>query len=216
MFPLYDDNRTGRVPWVTRLLIVLNVLVFIYQSSLTQPQLDALVTNYGFVPARLSVDLPGAILAMFTSQFLHGSLWHLLGNMWFLFVFADNVEDRFGHLPFLLLYLAWGVVAALAQAFFGGDPSVPMVGASGAISGVLGAYLVTYPQARIRTFLPIFVIFLLPWVPAIVYLPYWFFLQVLSLQGGESNVAVMAHIGGFVVGVLLCLVIPRPRPTSLR
>lgn len=215
MFPLYDDNRTNRVPWVTRVLLVLNILVFIYQVNLSQPALEALVTQFGFVPARLGEDLPGAILTMFTSQFLHGGLLHLLGNMWFLFVFGDNIEDRFGHLPFLLFYLASGVVAALAQALFGGDPTVPMVGASGAISGVLGAYLVTYPHARIRTFLPIFIIFLLPWVPAIIYLPYWFVLQVLSLQGGASNVAVMAHIGGFVLGAVLCLILPRPRPRTL-
>lgn len=212
MFPLYDDNRSSRVAWVTRTLIVLNVLVFLYQTSLSQPALESLISQYGFIPARLQADLPGAIVTMFSSQFLHGSLLHLAGNMWFLWVFGDNIEDRFGHFGFLLFYLGWGVVAALAQAFFGGDPGVPMVGASGAISGVLGAYLVTYPQARIRTFVPIFIIFLLPWVPAIIYLPYWFALQVFGLQAEASNVAVLAHIGGFVAGVILAFAVPRRRP----
>jgi len=213
VFPLYDDNRTGRVPWVTRLLIVLNVIVFLYELTLPEPALQALFERFGFVPAALQSDLPHAVLALFTSQFLHADFVHLLGNMWFLWVFGDNVEDRFGHVPYLALYLAWGAVGALAQAFFGGSPEVPLVGASGAISGILAGYVVTYPAARIRTFVPVFVIFLLPWVPALVYVPYWFFIQVASLQAsGESNVAFAAHIGGFLAGLVLSLLLPRPRP----
>ena len=202
MFPLYDENRATRSPWVTRVLIVLNVLVFGYEFMIDEAALETLIVSFGFIPSML-VDFPAwAAVTTVTSQFLHGGFWHLLGNVWYLWIFGDNVEDRFGHLPFLGLYLAWGVAAALSQALFGQDPDVPMVGASGAISGVLGAYLVLYPRARIRTFVLIFIIFLLPRVPALIYLPYWFGIQVLSLQGGDSGVAFIAHIGGFVAGAV--------------
>lgn len=209
MFPLYDDNRSARVPWITRSLIVLNVLVFLYQLTLSSSASADVTGEFGFVPLALRTHPGQAVLTLFTSQFLHGGIAHLLGNMWFLWIFGDNVEDRFGHLGFLVLYLLWGVVAALSQALFGGDPTAPLIGASGAISGVLGAYLVTYPHARIRTFVPIFILFLLPWVPALIYLPYWFVIQIASLQLGEAGVAFAAHVGGFVAGALVAWLLPR-------
>lgn len=209
MFPLYDDNRSGTTPWITRLLIVLNVLVFAYELYLgTRGELEVFVNQYAFVPATLRSEPAHAAVTIFTSMFVHGGWLHILSNMWFLLIFGDNVEDRFGHFPFLLFYLGCGVIAALTQAFFG-DAATGMIGASGAISGVLGAYLVTYPAARIRTFVPIFIIFLLPWIPAVVFLPYWLVLQFASLRVGESGVAVLAHIGGFVGGAVLALALPR-------
>ncbi|AFZ67960.1 rhomboid family intramembrane serine protease [Deinococcus peraridilitoris] len=205
MFPLYDDNRSGRVPWVTRTLIVLNILIFGYEFTLSEGELNRFIVQFGFIPASLGENLAQAGFSTLTSQFLHGGVMHLLGNVWFLWIFGDNIEDRYGHLPFLGLYLLWGVAAALSQAFFGEDPTVPMIGASGAISGVLGAYLVTYPRARIRTFVPIFIIFLLPWVRALIFLPYWLIIQIFSSQSGDSGVAFLAHIGGFVAGAVVAL-----------
>nr|WP_281377037.1 rhomboid family intramembrane serine protease [Deinobacterium chartae] len=148
---------------------------------------------------------------MLTSMFLHSGWGHLLGNMWFLFIFGDNVEDRLGHFSFLVFYLVGGMIAALAQAFLGGDPSVPMIGASGAISAVLGAYLLFYPRARILTLLFIVIFFTLIRVPALFYLPYWALVQLLSSFSGQSNVAFVAHLGGFIGGLLIAVLWPKRR-----
>ncbi|MCS7058629.1 MAG: rhomboid family intramembrane serine protease [Meiothermus sp.] len=197
MFPLHDINRAHRRPYVLYLLVILNLWGFFYTYFLTDPAY--VIQAYGFVPARFLADPLGEWPTLFTSMFLHGGLLHLLGNLWFLWVFGDNVEDRLGHGRFLLFYLLGGVAAAFAQGLISGLADVPMIGASGAISALLGAYVVLYPRALILS--------LIGWipvpVPAVIYLGYWLLLQFLGDFMGQEGIAFWAHIGGFVVGALL-------------
>jgi len=198
MFPLHDINRSHRRPYVLYLLVVLNLLGFFYTYGLTDPA--AVIQTYGFVPARFMSDPVGEWITVFSSMFLHGSIMHILGNLWFLWVFGDNIEDRLGHGRFLLFYLLGGVAAALIQGLVSGFASdVPMIGASGAISALLGAYIVLYPRALILSLIGWFPV---P-VPAILYLGYWLLIQFVGNFMGEEGIAFWAHIGGFVAGVVL-------------
>jgi membrane associated rhomboid family serine protease len=200
MFPLRDDIPSERVPFVSYLLIVANVLVFLYEISLG-PAIQQLITHYGIVPVRFEfVDL-------LTSMFLHGGWGHLFGNMLYLWIFGDNVEDRMGHLPFLAFYLVCGLAAGYAHVLTNAGSTLPTVGASGAIAGVLGAYLVLYPRARVLTLLPTFPMST-AYIPAIFFLGIWFLLQVfsglyqLSVTERAGGVAFLAHVGGFVAGLV--------------
>ena len=214
MIPLRDTIRSRTFPIVTVGLLLLNALVF-FQQLRAGPLGERLVFAYGLVPGRLvhwdELGGPSGVarwLPLVTSQFLHGGFLHLAGNMLYLWIFGDNVEDRLGHGRFLLFYLLCGVAAGLTQVGFDPSSPIPTVGASGAIAGVLGAYLVSFPRARVLTFVPVFFI---PWlveIPAVVFLVLWFGMQVLSglasfgreLTGG---VAWWAHVGGFVTGIAL-------------
>lgn len=222
MIPLRDTVRSRTAPLVTVALIAVNVLVFLHETALG-PYLDRFVFAYGLVPRRL-VYWPGApldparFLPLFTSMFWHGGWLHLLGNMLYLWIFGDNVEDRLGHGRYLLFYLLAGIAAALTQVALNPLSRLPTIGASGAIAGVLGAYLVTYPRARVLTLVPIF---FWPWfveIPAIAYLALWFALQlfegVLSLGAPQAagGVAVWAHVGGFIAGGVLMKLLAPPRP----
>jgi membrane associated rhomboid family serine protease len=224
MFPVGDVNPMYRTPIVTRLLVAANLIVFAFQWLLGVPLLLA----FSFIPAELSALLqgdgePSVLLDIFTAMFLHGGIAHLLGNLLFLWIFGDNVEAALGKGWFLPFYLLCGIAATLAQ--FATDPrsSIPNLGASGAISGVLGAYLVLFPRAQVRVFIWPFSLFVgtLP-VPAILWIGLWFALQLVSgVQGlgmmSEGGVAFWAHIGGFVAGVLLVWLFPRRGlPTSAR
>jgi membrane associated rhomboid family serine protease len=205
MFPLRDTQKSYSKPVVTVLLIVVNILVFLYEFSLDEYQLNHFIAVWGLVPARF------AISHIFTSMFLHGGWLHVLGNMWFLWIFGDNIEDILGHGKFLLFYLLCGVAAALLQVYFNYDSRVPMVGASGAIAGVMGAYMVKFPRARILTFVLIIFFFYTFEVPAWLMLVYWFALQLFGgfdaitesqySQGGGT--AFFAHVGGFIAGIIL-------------
>jgi membrane associated rhomboid family serine protease len=224
MIPLRDLNPRNTLPVVTVLLIVANALVFLFELSLG-PNIQPFILQAAFVPARyLGFGAPAGLGAGFTSallsMFLHGGWMHFLGNMLFLWIFGDNVEDRLGHLRFVVFYLASGFLATVAQALMSPTSTVPMIGASGAISGVLGAYLFLYPRARIVSlvFLGIFVQVMQ--VPAIVFLPVWFLIQFVSglaslgaptAQAG--GVAFFAHIGGFVAGPLLLLLLGGRKPS---
>ncbi|MBK9168040.1 MAG: rhomboid family intramembrane serine protease [Bryobacterales bacterium] len=206
MFPLRDTLPSHGKPAVTALLIAANVLVFLYQLSLESYALNHFIGEYGLVPARFDP------LNLVTSQFLHGGWWHLIGNMWFLWIYGDNVEDILGHGKYFLFYLLCGIAAALSQYLASPDSRVPMVGASGAIAGVMGAYLVKFPHARIVTLVFVFFFVTTVQVPASLILGYWFLIQVFSGVGsmGYSNmsqggVAWFAHVGGFVAGVVLIL-----------
>lgn len=211
MIPLRDANPPGTVPFVTYGIIVLNVLVFLLELAMGD-QVGALFMQFGVVPARVSAALDpgafdgGALLSFGTAMFLHGGWMHLIGNMLFLYVFGDNIEDRCGHGRFVLFYLLAGSAAAAAQVAVDPWSEMPMVGASGAIAGVLGAYVILFPRARILTLLPLFIFFQLLELPAYLFLGLWFLMQiasgVLSLQiGGDAGgVAWWAHIGGFVAG----------------
>jgi rhomboid family protein len=223
MFPYRDENETIRTPLVTLALIAANLFVwFKYQGAGMGFALEASVCNYGLIPAELTLRAPpGAGFSMghglaclvdpgrapehiFTSMFLHGGWAHLLGNMWFLWLFGNNVEDSMGRLRFLVFYLGSGIAAAFAQVFMMPDSLYPMVGASGAISGVMGAYVVLYPRVRVYTLVVIVIFVTSVALPAWVMLGYWMLLQIAQgLLGGESGVAVWAHIGGFIAGVLL-------------
>ena len=216
MIPLYDTVHSRRVPIVNWLLIGLNVLVFLYEISLSQAGLATLTRTWGLVPANLVAQPQTAWLTIFTSMFLHGGWFHILSNMWVLFIFGDNVEDRMGGSRYLLFYLLSGTAAALLQSFFLPTSRVPMIGASGAIAGVLGAYLLLYPRARIASLVPILFIFTIIDIPAPIFLLFWFVSQLfsgwLSLGGaGGSGVAWFAHVGGFVFGILAVFIFARRR-----
>jgi membrane associated rhomboid family serine protease len=197
---------------VTFILIVINVLIFLYEASLDPYTQNAFIAHYGMIPDEF------AWRSLLTSMFLHGGWMHVLGNMWFLWIFGDNVEDVLGHGKFLLFYLACGIVAGLAQVLIDPSSRVPTVGASGAIAGVMGAYIVKFPRSRILTLIPIIIFFTTVEVPAWLMLIYWFVLQLFQGLGsiGYSHisqgggVAYMAHVGGFVAGALLILLVPRP------
>ena len=212
MIPLRDIIPSRTTPVVTISIIALNVLVFLYELSLGRA-IDAFTLYYGLVPAAFSW------LTVFTSMFLHGGLLHVAGNMLYLWIFGDNVEDRMGHGRFLVFYLLCGVAAALAQTITMPDSVVPMVGASGAIAGVMGAYFVLYPRSRIVTLLPFFFFFQVIEVPAILFLGIWFVMQFLSGvgsivstigRGGAGGIAFWAHVAGFVAGITGVALFRRP------
>ena len=220
MIPLKDINRTRTFPAITLFLIAVNAAVFVYQLSLgSGPALTGFFYQFGLVPrALLSIGywqdagiLPG-LAPLFTSMFLHGGWMHFLGNLLYLWVFGDNVEDWLGSLRFLLFYLVCGLLAALLQIAVQPGSPIPMIGASGAISGVLAAYLVLFPGARVLTFVPILFFFYLVRLPALIFLGLWFLLQffngAVSLTAGDLSMggtAWWAHIGGFVAGLVLIL-----------
>ncbi len=261
MIPLYDRNRTRRIPFITIGLIAANVLVFFYQLNVGyrggDAQLNSLIEEYGVRPACVVGYLTGhdriavkrevptffglvrtyveylelsakvSLLPLLTSLFLHAGWAHILGNMWFLWIFGDNIEDRLGHVTFLLFYLAGGIAASLVHIamtmLFSENTLIPTIGASGAVSAVLGAYLYAFPHARIVTLLPIFFFLYLVEIPAFLYLLFWFVVQqVLPGLGslghmGSGGVAFWAHIGGFAVGLLVMLrLAPRKAPPPPR
>jgi len=216
MIPLYDTARTRRLPIVTWLLIALNVVVFIYEFSLGPTALEPFVRIWGLVPVQLMTQPGTEWVTILTSMFLHGGWFHVLSNMWILFIFGDNVEERMGGGRYLIFYLMSGVAAALLQSFLLRSSSEPMIGASGAIAGVLGAYLILFPHARVASLVPILFIFTVINVPAALFLLFWFVSQLFSgwfaLGGaGGSGVAWWAHVGGFVFGMLAVYVFARQR-----
>jgi membrane associated rhomboid family serine protease len=208
LIPIRDEIKARRVPYVNYILIAINVGVFIFEF-MSGPRLEALISEFALVPAQLTAGLDlGDMRSVLTSMFLHASWMHLLGNMLYLWIFGDNVEDRLGHFWYLLFYLAGGFVAALAHWAINPASSIPTVGASGAIAAVLGAYLLMYPRARVYTFIPIGFFVRLRLLPASVVLLLWFILQlfsgVLTIGAGDvGGTAFWAHIGGFVFGVLV-------------
>ena len=220
MIPLRDTIPSRRAPVVTVALIAVNLLVFLHETALG-PYLPEFVHAYGLVPGRLvhwtelggnPLD-PARFLPLFTSMFWHGGWLHLIGNMLYLWIFGDNVEDRLGHVRYLLLYLAGGVAAALAQVAISPDSAIPMVGASGAIAAVLGGYIVLYPRASVYTW----IFFSIVPIPAVVWLGLWFVLQLFSGvaslgAAATGGVAFFAHVGGFVAGLALVKLLDRGPP----
>jgi membrane associated rhomboid family serine protease len=203
MFPVADVIPSRRTPFVTIGLIVLNTLAFLYELQLDEEDLQVFVQIFGVVPAHLSW------LSVLTSLFLHGGWLHFLGNMLYLWIFADNVEDRFGRLPFVLFYLACGAAAAVGQAMTQPYSTVPMIGASGAIAGVMGAYFVLFPYSRVITAVFIFFFLDLIEIPAVYFLGIWFLMQFFSGIGSlganaaEGGVAFWAHVSGFIAGAAM-------------
>jgi membrane associated rhomboid family serine protease len=216
MLPLGDDNSTRRTfPFVTYGLIVLNVLIFLVELSSG----DAFIEKWSFVPSRFAANPSSEFITIFSSMFMHAGWIHLLGNMLYLFIFGDNVEDRLGHLRYLLFYLLCGIAASLAQYMFSIGSSIPNLGASGAIAGVLGAYLVMFPGERVRVLVGYAVV----QMSAIVVIGFWIILQVVSSvstitassQTGSGGVAYMAHVGGFAAGILLTFLFGARRQRAL-
>lgn len=215
MIPLKDTTPRRSLPLVTLLLIGVNVAVFLHQITLSQAAGDAFIRTYALVPSKISLALAGrhytlaqALMPLFTCMFLHGGFLHILGNMWFLWIFGANVEDRFGSFVFLLFYLVCGVGSSLSQLLFSWGSHIPSLGASGAISGVLGAYAVFFPGSRILTLVPLFIIWFTARIPAVIFIGLWFIIQFLSGLSSlgataTGGVAWWAHVGGFLIGLLL-------------
>ena len=223
-FPLRDDNPREGFPVVTVGLIAVNVLVHIYQAMMSPELAQRFVSAAGAIPLEITTltdivrypDHPAAIvpipLTLLTSMFVHGGWIHLISNMWYLWLFGDNVEDSMGRLRFILFYLLVGLAAALLHTFIDPRSAVPMVGASGAIAGILGAYLIRFPHANVKCLL--FIVFFVTFinVPAFIVLGFWIVIQLFqALTGHGSNVAWFAHIGGFVAGLLLIKLFVRSR-----
>jgi membrane associated rhomboid family serine protease len=208
MFPIRDTEPSYSKPIVTIALIAINVLVFLFEMSLEPESRNAFVETYALIPADFAVS------NLFTSMFLHGGWWHLIGNMWFLWIFGDNIEDILGHGKYLLFYLTCGIAAGLTQYAVNPDGRIPTVGASGAIAGVMGAYLLKFPHARIYSLVTVIFFFTMVEIPAWIMLIYWFVMQffngigsIATSQASEGGgVAFFAHIGGFVAGAVLVYV----------
>jgi membrane associated rhomboid family serine protease len=207
MIPLYDTLRTRRFPLVNWALIAANVVVFLYELKIGPSALTGFVRTWGLIPDRL-FDNPSTVwITIFTAMFLHGGWFHILSNMWVLFIFGDNVEDRMGKAGYLIFYLLSGIAAALLESYVLPASNQPMIGASGAIAGVLGAYLVLFPRARIASLVPVFFIFTLIEIPAMIFLLFWFVSQLfsglLALEGADAGgIAWWAHVGGFLFGMI--------------
>jgi len=242
MIPFRDHNPSGSVPIITILLIVLNALAFFVELDQGEG-LESFIRGYGLTPSRVfgkeppqpqpryrimgawlvrdravEIPLPPVWLTFLTSMFLHGGWMHLIGNMWYLWIFGDNVEDRMGHTKFLLFYLLCGLAAAGVQTLANAGSTMPMVGASGAIAGVLGAYMIAFPTARVTTLIFLGFFFTVVDLPAVFLLGFWFAIQFISgldsmaLSEAAGGVAWFAHIGGFVAGIVLLFVFQKPAP----
>ena len=221
MIPIKDNIPSRSVPVVLYALILLNAYVFYQELTVSEDDLERLLEQFGLVPAEFldgwkrSPWNPALYIPFVANLFFHGGWLHIIGNMWYLRIFGDNIEDRLGHGGFLLFYLLCGVAANAAQIYVDPVADVPTIGASGAISGVLGAYLVSYPGAKVKTIIPIFIIFTVVEVPAVLFLGIWFLAQLqsgaASLAMAGTNVAWWAHIGGFVAGMVLIVLFPRRR-----
>jgi len=208
MIPLKDDNPTKTFPIITILLIITNIAAFLYELSLGEGA-NYLIDTMGAMPYDIThIHLnPKVSLTLITSLFLHGSILHLLGNMLYLWIFGNNIEDAVGHIKFILFYLITGIAASMTHILLNTDSMVPVIGASGAISGVMGAYFLFYPRAKVLTLIPFFIFIRIIKVPAFFFLGFWMLFQVISginvSQSGEAGIAWFAHIGGFAAGLIL-------------
>ena len=226
MIPIRDDTPRYTTPFINYLLIALNTVVFLFEVSLNPGTRNAFVFQFGVEPARVlaalgltNVYVPHAsALPLLTSMFLHASWLHLIGNMWVLWIFGDNIEDYLGHFSYLIFYLVSGFAASVAHILLNANSSVPSVGASGAIAGVMGAYFVLYPSARVLTLVPLIIFFTFVWLPAWIVLGFWFVMQFLSgaatsiaysNRTGGGGIAFWAHVGGFVAGIIMIKLIPQ-------
>ena len=219
MIPLKDNIRSRRIPLVNYSIIGINFLVFIYQNLLTHP--ERFIHTYGTIPYEIvhSFDIPPFSpypihLNLIFSIFIHGGFLHIGGNMLFLWVFGDNVEDALGKIRYILFYLLCGLAGSLLHILVGVNSRIPAVGASGAISGILGGYAVLYPRARVLALVPLFYFLRIMYLPAFAFIGIWFFYQILyaaSFGGAGGGVAWFAHIGGFLFGILLIFVLSKRR-----
>jgi membrane associated rhomboid family serine protease len=213
VFPLYDENPTRITPYITYGLIGMNVLVFFHEVSLSNAQIEQFFQLYAVIPRELTNNFAAEWTTLFTSQFLHGGWWHLISNMLYLWIFGNNIEDRLGHFKYLIFYLSCGALAALCQWVIGINSGIPSLGASGAIAGILGAYIIRFPDTRVLSLIFLGFFFTTVRIPAVVVIGLFFVQNVISglanLQAAANmsvetgGVAYWAHIGGFVFGVIL-------------
>lgn len=215
MIPLRDSQPSRTTPVITIAIIVVNVLAFFYEIALDPYSRNHFIAVFGVIPARLQLT------DLLTSMFLHGGWMHLIGNMWFLWIYGDNIEDILGPVQYIVFYLACGVAAAMTQVFLTPDSRLPTIGASGAIAGVMGAYLVKFPRSRIVTLLPLFIFWTTVEIPAFFILIYWFVIQLFSgattiASHAQGGVAWFAHVGGFLTGILLIYVMKTSDPWRYR
>lgn len=208
MFPLGDVEKSNRFPLITIVIIAINIFVF-YQTLVSSDP-EQFIQSYALIPATISLINLETLIPFITSMFLHGGFLHIISNMWFLWIFGDNVEERLGFLGYPLLFLLSGLVGSIAQYLLNPQSNIPMIGASGAVSGVLGAYYILFPHHRIRSVVLLFFVITVVNIPAGIYLLYWFVLQffsgvagIPSLSNNVSGVAFFAHVGGFLTGVIL-------------
>ncbi len=219
MIPIRDKNPSSTFPYVTIGIIVVNVLIFLYELSLDSG-LGVFVMKFGVVPLRVShysqvpdLTLISTFLPFISSMFLHGGFVHLIGNMWFLWIFGDNIEDKLGHFKFIVFYFLCGIIASSVHVFFNSQSNVPCIGGSGAIAGVLGAYMITFPRARVVTIVPLFIFIQVMELPAIIVLGFWFVIQLfngaasITASTSGAGVAWWAHIGGFAAGITILYII---------
>jgi membrane associated rhomboid family serine protease len=219
VIPIRDNIRSRSIPITGYILIISTAVIFMKELMLEDGQLDQMVATFGLIPAVFLSGLDSRLtditvyLPLVTNLFLHGGWLHVIGNLWYLKIFGDNVEDRLGHGNFLIFYLLCGIIANLAQVIVDPASTVPTIGASGAISGVLGAYFISFPLAKVSTLIPIFFFVTVIEIPAMLFLGLWFVLQLqsgtASLYMAGTNVAWWAHIGGFAAGVILVKLFPR-------
>lgn len=219
MIPIRDKNPSGTFPYITIGIIVINVLIFLYELSLDS-ELGEFIMKYAVVPLKIKhysqyPDLTFASISFpfVSSMFLHGGFIHLIGNMWYLWIFGDNIEDKLGHFKFFGFYILCGIIALSVHVLFNSQSDIPCIGASGAIAGVLGAYMVTFPYARIVTIVPLFVFIQVIELPAMVVLGFWFVIQFfngatsITASTSGAGVAWWAHIGGFAAGIIIFYII---------
>jgi len=217
MLPLYDTVRSRKFPLINLTLVLVNVLVFLYELQMDPLVLKEFIFTWGLIPARLISDPNSFWRTIFSAMFLHGGWFHIINNMWVLLIFGDNVEASLGKIRYIIFYLLSGLAAGLMQTYILPTSTVPMIGASGAVAGVLGAYLILFPRSRIASLVPILFIFTIIEIPAMLFLIFWFVSQLysgwLAIQGGgESGIAWWAHIGGFAFGVLMVFFFRRRTP----
>ena len=227
MIPFRDNIPSRTFPIITISLIVINTLAFFFELSLGDA-IEPFIEQFGVIPLRTmagatyGATLLAIVVPYFTSLFLHSGWMHLIGNMWYLWIFGDNVEDRLGHFSFLLFYILCGLGAGIAHTLANASSAIPSIGASGAIAGVLGAYFVSYPYARVQTLIPLFIFVQVIEIPAVIVLGFWFLLQFISgaatfattNAANTGGVAWWAHVGGFLVGILLLAVFPKKQRQS--
>lgn len=211
MIPLYDDIKSSRRPWMNYLLLSTCAIVWVIQFTRSPEQFELQLLQYGMVPARI---VQGKRLwTLLSSIFMHGGWFHFLGNMLYLWIFGDNIEDAFGHILYPLVYFSAGVAGNLLQIAISPFSSIPTIGASGAISGVMGAYFILYPRARVLTLIPFFIFIRMVYLPASILLGFWILMQILygcsSAPGTGGGIAYFAHIGGFALGVIAGLLMKR-------
>lgn len=223
MIPLRDDQPRYSTPYVTYFLIALNAAVFFLELSQGPRAQNALIYEFGIVPRHFGSALAGphlqlgVFLTILTSMFLHGGWLHIIGNMWVLWIFGDNIEHQLGHFTYLVFYLLCGFAAGVTHVVLNSGSNIPTVGASGAIAGIMGAYFLLYPRARVLTLVPLIVFFTFWWLPAWIVLGYWFVLQFFSgaltraaaMGHDTGGIAFWAHVGGFVAGIVLIKVFPQ-------